>query len=219
MDRRTRRHHQTAAEIVDAAEELVLDGDLEALTVQRIAAGVGMTPGALYRYFPSRDAILAAVQGRVILQLAAAIDGAADRAGPEPLARLVAVAGAVLGFARAEPRRYGLLSRMLAVQSVLVGDAEAAAVLPAALATAARVRGWFAEARVAGMLAPGDDGMQLAALWAALHGAIQLGKLARFTPEARADRVARAAVEALLVGWGARPDEVRRALSMHLEEP
>ncbi|MEQ1569064.1 MAG: helix-turn-helix domain-containing protein, partial [Myxococcota bacterium] len=65
MDHLTRRRAATAEEIVDSAEQLVLAADLESLTVQAIATGIGMTAGALYRYFPSRAAIVAAVQRRV----------------------------------------------------------------------------------------------------------------------------------------------------------
>jgi AcrR family transcriptional regulator len=214
MDRRTRQRRRTAAEIVDAAEEIVLGADLEALTVQRIAVAVGMTAGALYRYFPSRDAIVAAVQLRVIQRLAEAIDAATEpSAVHRPLPRLGAATAAVLAFARHEPHRYGLLSRMLAVPQPLVGDAEAAEVLPVALSTLARVRGWFAEARTEGTLSAGDDGARLAAWWAAIHGAIQLNKLVRFSDDARADRVARVGLEAMLIGWGAAPDAAADALS------
>lgn len=220
MDRRARQRERTAAEIVEVAEEIVLDADIEALTVARIAAGVGVTAGALYRYFPSRDAIVAAVQARVIRALAARLAAARAEAPSEPIAQLVAAAGAVLGFARAEPRRYGLLSRMLAVPRPLVGDAEAAEVLPIALAAAASVRASLADARAAGSLAPGDDGIRLAAWWAAVHGAIQLDKLTRFTPDARAEVVAACALAGLLRGWGADPDLVHRAIrALDPEQP
>jgi AcrR family transcriptional regulator len=204
MERRHRKRLETAAEIVDAAEQIVLAADLEALTVQAIAEAIGMTAGALYRYFPSRDAIVAAVQLRVIERLAAAVDSAVAAAPEDPLARIVAVGEAIVAFARAEPVRYGLLSRMLAVPRPLVGDREAAEVLPVVLAAVSRVRVLFADARAAGVLAEGDDTGRMLAMWAAVHGAIQLDKLARFAPEVGAERIAREAVGALLAGWGRR---------------
>ena len=115
MHRRDRHRLQTSAEIVDAAEQIVLTADLEGLTVAAVADAIGMTAGALYRYFPSRDAIVAAVELRVIVSLAAAVDRAVAAAAADDLARIVAVADGILGFARAEPTRYGLLSRMFAV--------------------------------------------------------------------------------------------------------
>ena len=45
-------------EIIDAALQLLGEVGLEGLTVSRIAEAVGLTPGALYRHFDSRDAIV-----------------------------------------------------------------------------------------------------------------------------------------------------------------
>lgn len=204
MDRRTRQRLQTAAEIVDAAEALVLSGEPDALTAHGIARAIGVTPGALYRYFPGIDAIVARVQARVVTALLAELDAADARVpADEPLARLVAASEAVLGFAAAEPSRYALLAKMLAVPRPLVGDDAVQEVLPLALAGLSRLRDRFAAARVAGALGPGDDTGRLLVLWAALHGAIQLDKLGRFSPEASGARIGRAAVDGLLVGWGA----------------
>ena len=56
---RARRRDANLARILDAAMELVAGGGLEALSMGRLAAAVDYTPGALYRYFPSKDALLA----------------------------------------------------------------------------------------------------------------------------------------------------------------
>ena len=204
MNRRDRQRLETAAEIVDAAEQIVLTADLEGLTVAAVADAIGVTAGALYRYYPSRDAIVAAVELRVIVALAAAVDRAVAAADDDDLARIVAVADGIVGFARAEPTRYGLLSRMFAVPRPLVGDREAAEILPTAFAAAAGTRALFAAARASGALSEGDDTRRMLALWAAVHGAIQLGKLARFSPEFGVERIAREAVDTLLAGWRSR---------------
>jgi AcrR family transcriptional regulator len=204
MERRARKRQETAVEIVDAAERIVLADDLSALTVHAIAAAVGVTPGALYRYFPSRDAIVAAVQLRVIDRLVATVVAAIDAAPAQPLARIRAVGDALVAFARAEPTRYALLAAMMATPRPLVGDREAADVLPAVLAATDRVRALFSEARVRGALSDGDDVSRMVALWAAVHGAIQLDKLSRFAPELAAERVVRDAVDGLLAGWRGR---------------
>ncbi len=46
-------------EILDATLELLGEYGLEGTTVSRIAAAVGLTPGALYRHFESRAALIA----------------------------------------------------------------------------------------------------------------------------------------------------------------
>ncbi len=45
-------------EILDATLELLGQYGLEGTTVSRIAAAVGLTPGALYRHFESRAALI-----------------------------------------------------------------------------------------------------------------------------------------------------------------
>jgi len=47
--------------IVQAADELLDDHDLEALSVQAIADRAGVSVGSLYQYFPTKDAIVATV--------------------------------------------------------------------------------------------------------------------------------------------------------------
>ncbi|POM23007.1 Tetracycline repressor protein class A from transposon 1721 [Actinomadura rubteroloni] len=47
--------------VLDAALALVDSGGLPALTMRSLAAEVGLTPGALYTYFPDRAAIVSAL--------------------------------------------------------------------------------------------------------------------------------------------------------------
>ncbi len=45
-------------EILEATLEIISEHGLEGATVSRIASAVGLTPGALYRHFPSRAALI-----------------------------------------------------------------------------------------------------------------------------------------------------------------
>ena len=60
-----RSHGERREEIVDAALRIIAGGGIAALTVATLAEEVGVTGGALYRHFPSTDAILEAVAERV----------------------------------------------------------------------------------------------------------------------------------------------------------
>jgi AcrR family transcriptional regulator len=59
---RDRRRERNRRQILDSAFALVADGGLDALTINGLARAVDYTPGALYRYFPSRDALVVALQ-------------------------------------------------------------------------------------------------------------------------------------------------------------
>jgi AcrR family transcriptional regulator len=53
--------NETKANICAAALELLdKSGDINGVTIRRVAADVGLTPMAIYKHFPSRDALLKA---------------------------------------------------------------------------------------------------------------------------------------------------------------
>ncbi|WP_157519283.1 TetR/AcrR family transcriptional regulator [Herbidospora mongoliensis] len=64
MTRGPRRSVQPDA-VLDAALELIDEG---ALTMRALAARVGLTPGALYTYFPDRAAIVTAIADRLLAE-------------------------------------------------------------------------------------------------------------------------------------------------------
>jgi AcrR family transcriptional regulator len=57
--------------ILDAAESVFARAGFHAATMQDVAAEAGMSPGNLYRYFASKDAIIAAMAERDRQQIAA----------------------------------------------------------------------------------------------------------------------------------------------------
>ena len=57
-------HSERREEIIGATLELLGEYGLEGATISRIAAAVGLTPGALYRHFESRAALLDAANRR-----------------------------------------------------------------------------------------------------------------------------------------------------------
>ena len=59
--RRERGREEMRAAILDEARRLVAEAGLDGVTIRAIARGLGYTPGALYEYFPSREAILQAL--------------------------------------------------------------------------------------------------------------------------------------------------------------
>jgi len=52
-------------EVLDAALELLDEVGLDALTVRRLAAKLGVQPGALYRHYPSKAALLDSMVDRI----------------------------------------------------------------------------------------------------------------------------------------------------------
>ena len=68
--KRTRLTPEARSEqILDDAARLIIETGLSAVTMERLARAVGISKGLVYKYFPSRDALLAALLHREQLEL------------------------------------------------------------------------------------------------------------------------------------------------------
>jgi AcrR family transcriptional regulator len=213
---RERRHDDNLARITDTAMRMVERGGLEALSINKLAAEVDYTPGALYRYFGSKDALLAALVLRVLGDVRAHVERATAKVGMQasPLVRVFAIAHGYRDFARQRPQRFGLLAMTMAEPRVLLAEPETAA--PVALASIDAMQPLadaLQAAEHSGHLQPGEPSMRTVAIFALLQGVLQLHKQARFAPEViDAERLVAFGVRSLLVGWGAKPKSVDAAM-------
>ncbi len=87
---------------VEAVLELAAKQNPAEITTAEIAKHMGLTQGALFRHFPTKDAILQAVMGWVSERLLARVDQAAA-SSPSPLAALQAVFMAHVDFVAEHP--------------------------------------------------------------------------------------------------------------------
>jgi len=105
--RKTAYHHGSLHEaLLDAAEQLLPSRGPEALTLREVARRAGVSHGAPYHHFPSRDALLAAVAERGFIGLGEAMETAT---GTTPRDRLAAICEAYVGFAAKHPTRFRLM--------------------------------------------------------------------------------------------------------------
>lgn len=221
---RARRRDANHSRILDAAMELVAQGGLEALSMGRLAEAADYTAGALYRYFPGKDALLAALVGQVLDELQVFLLNA-ESALPQParpLTRLFALAHAYRRFAKERPHAFGFLSTTIAEPRVLLEAKAAAPVTERALALLEQLASALADATNAGHLdaPPGDDAAHGAeftrtlCLFAQLQGVLQLQKQARFSAGlVELAPLISHAVRTLLIGWGGAPKTVDAALA------
>ncbi|HWG13633.1 MAG TPA: TetR/AcrR family transcriptional regulator [Streptosporangiaceae bacterium] len=108
--RRERQRQETLAEIKTRAMDQVAGGGAGSVSLNAIARAMGMSPAALYRYFASRDALLAELVVDAYGSLADALQRAADGVGAGAGAGgLAAVARAYRGWALAHPNSYLLI--------------------------------------------------------------------------------------------------------------
>lgn len=177
---------QQRAALLDAAEELLLAGGWEALDFRALGAQTGLRRNSIYRYFSSRDELVAELCERGMPAWLADIDEAVDAAGRSPAAVAAAYVRVQLEMVAAGRHR---LAQALAHAPLSAETLAAIHALPAR--AAARLEEALEERRhprprVAAQLATG-----------LLNGAIQLLHEGADLPEttAIATAAARRAVE------------------------
>jgi AcrR family transcriptional regulator len=97
----------SAAKIVAAAKRLVHKSGVEALSMQAVAALVGIRPPSLYKHFADRAALIQAVRLEAAVQMHDAYAAAATSG--ESRRDLHAIAHAQRAFARRSPHLYALV--------------------------------------------------------------------------------------------------------------
>ena len=183
----TQYHHgDLRAACLRAAMELLEQDGAAGLSVRAVARRAGVSPGAPYRHYADRDALVSAVAAEGYRELSAYLSAA--HPSPSTPDDLAAVAVAYVQFALEHP----------ALFRTMFSD-------PCDADSSERVSATAAIAEYVGALVrrafPGADRDALStAIWAVVHGLAFLhldGKLDTSTPKVVADRV-RAAVLALV---------------------
>ena len=98
-------HHGNLRQaLIDAALALLEEGGVEALSVRSAAQRAGVSPGAPFRHFASRTALLTALAEEATSQLRQRVEAAVqDAAHAAPLARFTSLGQAYLGWACEHP--------------------------------------------------------------------------------------------------------------------
>ncbi len=216
MSKRPTRRERRTAEIVDVATEMIVEGGIASFGVNKLAAELDLTPGALYRYFDSRDEILIAVELGILDYFGRFFDAVETEFGDTSgLRRVVTLVRAYAALETLRPERFKLLSRFVSGPDPVVKDEAAAKVVGPTIALLSRFAAALQSAMTEGALRD-ERALQRAALtWSCVQGVLDRRKLGRFSeglfdPEPLIDEL----METLLVGWGADADEVREALSL-----
>ena len=224
--RRARRRQCRIEAFLDAAMQIVADEGLDKLTIARLATALDAATGALYRYFPGKDALLIALHRRVIddlhramsRRMDAVVDGGHAVGASPPviaLAQIAAVAAAFRQYAVDEPAHFNVLQQVLAEPQFLLDADEARSVFESVGPILAMVRARFDFAVESGGLDAGNAYDRTLMLWATLHGHALFRKLERIDPTRLAlGRLVARQVRTLMIGWGGRSADIGPALAL-----
>ncbi len=97
--------------LIDAALQLVGEGGVDAVSVREAARRAGVSPGAPFRHFPSRDALMNAVAEEAQRRFRAEIELAVAAApADDPLRRFRSLGLAYLRWAMKNPTHFEIIS-------------------------------------------------------------------------------------------------------------
>lgn len=225
--KREERRASRREDVQRAALRIVAAEGLSALTIQRVAKEVSASVGGLYRYYPSKEAMIGAVAAAIIGDLAATqvsdLDASRARWAAQELDRDAALLVAELllsitVYTRLGDRNFEHHALLNAVHSDVnpVLPVEGAVELDVALEPLlVRVIGAIMGLQAAGTFNAGDAKLRAFVLWGTMFGVNQFRTRDRFSPpEYATHMLLRATFENLLVGFGAPRDVVARALTL-----
>lgn len=218
---RVARNRQRRSEaFLTAGLRIVTEDGIDALTMARLADELDTAVGSVYRYYSSKDELVAAIQGHAIGRLHRSHDAsvepladavAAHLTAPPPvpapeLARLVVLGRWLCGAAEHYPEEVRLLQMVSARRSSTLSPAAAQGLVPSTLALLTAVSSTI-EAAVGG-----GDGVGRAIVWLmAFGGVVVADDLEQYLPGVLGGgRLLRLLNADLLVGWGAPRGEVER---------
>lgn len=201
---------QRRAEILEAAMTLFEAGGLEAVSFRKVAAVLGCSYAAPYRYFPGKEALLTAMRAQAFRWMEQAMLAAIDPAQP-PRQRLRTLAEAFIRAGIERPQRYALMFFRLTEPESGPSSLELAAAKRDALDVCTRT---VAAAQAAGDLKLSVDPLTASHLfWVGAHGLVSLEVAGQFVMGRSVEELVPQMVRTLMQGLEEQGSTVTRRVA------
>ncbi len=219
-----REQHRIARtrQFLGTALDIVTTEGFDALTMQRLADQCDSAIGAVYRYFPSKGALVAEVQREAVERISTSY--ALIRARSEPglsglgermhsLARLVLMGRWFVSLTETHPQELRLFQMLMSEWRLVVPVEEGVRVVPSVMRLLDEARGCIDDASNAGALDQRDEAMTRVVIWAAaVGGVLEAGRLDEYDADLfNGTRLALTLTFDLFTAWGASRDELASA--------
>jgi AcrR family transcriptional regulator len=185
--------------IVEAARDLIVAGGLEALSLRRLAAQLGVTAPALYAHVRDKQDLLRALAEGEFDKLVARFDAVTE---PDPVARIRAHGRAYVEHARENPELFRVM--FLFPPELGAADVPDDVKLPAATKAFTAAASAVTEATEAGAIVADDPLLVALTLWSGTHGVATVLQLGFGLPAELEDRMIDEVTDRILAGYAPR---------------
>ena len=215
VGRPERKRRRRAKEFLDAAQRIVAAESFEALTMARLARELDTVDSAVYRYFPSKGALIAEIQREALERLGASLsdigargDALFDELGLAPahaaVARLVLFGRWLCATEDTYPEELRLLQMIMTRQTSALDPEGGQRIFPVAMQLLGHAVNAIQTAQDTRAISEGSP-LDRAVIWSSgVSGVLQTDDLEQYAPELFGKtRLAQQASLDLLAGWGA----------------
>lgn len=224
-ERIDRKRAERRERILETAVTAISASGPAEFSLNQLARDLDYTPGALYWYFPSKEAVVLAVQQRIFGELATMTAQVTLEAEARCREQKVSEKLAALHILLSQARFYLRLGETAPDHARIVSfsldpriwlrDEDAASLREVLIALFSEVTRAFVRAQKCGALREGNPIARSVQFWAVQQGLVQTAKLARIQPELFSPLAhGLDAVRTLLIGWGARPASLEAATDL-----
>ncbi|MEP6631344.1 MAG: TetR/AcrR family transcriptional regulator [Lapillicoccus sp.] len=190
------------ARLVSAALEALAGMPAEALSLRKVARGLGVSHQAPYVHFGSKRRFLAAIAGAGLQQAAGDASAAVAAAGSDPRRRLDALGRSYLDFVRTRPHVHDL------AYGPMVAKSDHPLLQNAAIAYWSLLRDAVAACQPPGISEP-EVLRRSTAAWGTVYGIARLSALHQIPDSVPTDidGLIHTAIAVLIAGWQAKPPQ------------
>lgn len=104
-------HGDLPRALIAAASAIIAESGIDALSVRDVARRVGVSPGAPFRHFATRDALLAAVAEQAMERLTNAVEAGQLTSDDDPLEQIRRIGLAYIEWATGNPTHFAVVSQ------------------------------------------------------------------------------------------------------------
>ena len=218
---RSQRKRQDRVNRVDTAMRLIAQHGISGFNLHKLAAELDLTVGALYRYFPSKMALLAEARYRVIHAIDQELRSAVQRVNQVQQAQhsdaiairqIIHLSEAYRTSLKNNPEWMILISYILSSPGNVLEPELAHGVMHALQQALSAASHALEDATQKGFLNPADQSQRSIILWTTMQGLIQIEKLQRHDAESfKPVSLYNIAINTLLMGWGCSADVLLKA--------